>query len=73
MPASRPVAPAPVRPANFLGEPALTHRIAPGETLSAIARRYYGTADRWPEIVAANRDVLPDQRSFTVGQMLRIP
>ena len=73
VPAARPVAPVRVRPASFVGEAALTHRIAPGETLSAIALRYYGKADRWPEIVAANRDVLTDQRSFTAGQMLRIP
>ena len=47
--------------------------IAPGETLSSIALRYYGTAARWPEILAANRDVLPDERSFVVGRTLRIP
>ena len=71
--AMRPITPSPAPAAAFIGQPAPTHRIAPGETLSAIARRYYGTPERWPEIVAANRDILPDQRSFTAGQMLRIP
>ena len=56
-----------------LGQPAFSHRIAPGETLASIARRYYGNPKRWPEIVAANRDVLPDQRSFAAGKMIRIP
>jgi nucleoid-associated protein YgaU len=55
------------------GRPAFSHRIAPGETLSTISQRYYGTPARWQEIVAANADVLADQRSFTAGKMLRIP
>ena len=55
------------------GRPAFSHRIAPGETLSSISQRYYGTPARWQEIVAANADVLSDQRSFTTGKMLRIP
>ena len=86
-PAPRPVSfsgpedPAPVVPSTqvdpprsvTLGQPAFSHRIAPGETLAAIARRYYGNPKRWPEIVAANRDVLRDQRSFAAGKMIRIP
>ena len=63
-----------VAPTNpYAGRPAFSHRIAPGETLSSISERYYGTPSRWPEIVAANPDVLPDQRSFAAGKMLRIP
>jgi nucleoid-associated protein YgaU len=53
--------------------PARTHRISPGETLASISRIHYGTTSRWSEIVAANRDVLPDQGSFTPGRILRIP
>jgi nucleoid-associated protein YgaU len=44
-----------------------------GDTLSKIARRYYGSADRWPEILQANRDVLRDERNLPVGAALRIP
>jgi len=66
--------PRPAPPGSVpLGQPAFSHRIAPGETLASIARRYYGNPKRWPEIVAANRDVLPDQRSFAAGKMIRIP
>ncbi|MFI5357647.1 MAG: LysM peptidoglycan-binding domain-containing protein, partial [Opitutales bacterium] len=49
------------------------HVIAAGETLGMIARQYYGTASRWPEILAANRDVLRDEKSLVVGAKLRIP
>jgi nucleoid-associated protein YgaU len=50
-----------------------THTIATGDTLAKISRQYYGTADRWPEILAANRDVLRDEKSLVVGRTLRIP
>lgn len=70
---ARPATSAPTRPTMTPGRPARTHTIAPGETLSGIALRYYGTAARWPEILAANRDVLPDERSFVVGRTIRIP
>ena len=58
-----PVAPPPVR----------THVVSPGDTLGKIARQYYGTANRWPDILAANRDVLRDERSLVVGRVLKIP
>ena len=50
-----------------------THVIAEGDTLGKIARQYYGTSNRWPEILAANRDVLRDENSLVVGKTLRIP
>jgi LysM repeat protein len=49
------------------------HVVAEGDTLSKISRRYYGTPDRWPEILEANRDVLRDARNLPVGASLRIP
>jgi nucleoid-associated protein YgaU len=72
--AYRPAPTTPTRPPMApAGEPARTHTIATGETLSSISLRYYGTAARWPEILAANRDVLVDEHSFAVGRTLRIP
>jgi LysM repeat protein len=62
--AAKPVAAAPA---------ARQHVVAEGDTLSKIARRYYGTSDRWPEILEANRDVLRDARNLPVGASLRIP
>jgi chromosome segregation ATPase len=71
--AVRPTLAEPTRPTAPAGEPARTHTIAPGETLSSISLRYYGTTARWNEILSANRDVLVDERSFAAGRTLRIP
>jgi nucleoid-associated protein YgaU len=38
-----------------------------------VSRQYYGTPNRWPEIFAANRDVIRDERSLVAGRTLRIP
>ena len=65
-----PVAPKPVAPPPA---PPRQHVIVAGDTLSKIALRYYGSATRWPEILAANHDVLRDERTLTVGRTLRIP
>ncbi|MBS0664111.1 MAG: LysM peptidoglycan-binding domain-containing protein [Verrucomicrobia bacterium] len=50
-----------------------THVIAPGDTLGKISRQYYGTSARWADILAANRDVLRDEKSLVVGKVLKIP
>jgi nucleoid-associated protein YgaU len=50
-----------------------THVVAEGDTLTKISRQYYGTTSRWPEILAANHDVLRDEKSLVVGSKLRIP
>lgn len=47
------------------------HTVAAGETLSAIAARYYGTANEWPRIASANG--IRDPRKLQVGQLLTIP
>ncbi len=74
LPSVVPVADAtPARPTSPTGAAARTHVIAVGDTLSAISRRYYGTANRWTDILAANRDVLIDERSLVAGKVLRIP
>ncbi len=64
---------APTRPTAPSGAAGHTHVIAIGDTLSNISRRYYGTPNRWTEILAANRDVLTDERSLIAGKVLRIP
>lgn len=50
-----------------------THVIGLGDTLGKIAKRYYGSADRWPEIYEANRDVLRDPNRLPVTVTIRIP
>ncbi|MEO6589131.1 MAG: LysM peptidoglycan-binding domain-containing protein [Pyrinomonadaceae bacterium] len=50
-----------------------TYTVQPGDTLSKISIRYYGTSRRYMEIYDANRDVLSSPTSVKVGQVLRIP
>lgn len=50
-----------------------THVVADGETLTAIAFRYYGRASLWTRIFDANRDVLPNENDLKIGMQLRIP
>lgn len=50
-----------------------THTVARGETLSKIAKRYYGKASLYPRIFDANRDQLDDADKIKPGQVLKIP
>lgn len=50
-----------------------THKVAKGDTLSAIARQYYGNANDYGKIFEANKDQLKDPDKIQVGQTLRIP
>jgi len=49
------------------------HTVVAGDTLSKISRRYYGTATRWGDILAANADVLRNGNAVAVGALLKIP
>jgi nucleoid-associated protein YgaU len=44
-----------------------------GDTLWMLAARSFGDAERWPEIFAANRDVVSDPDRIEPGEQLRIP
>ena len=44
-----------------------------GDTLSALAERELGAADRWPELFHANRAQLNDPDDLVVGTQLRLP
>lgn len=59
--------------ATPLEESLLRHKIVDGDTLSALAGRYLGSADRYLEIYEANRDVLPSPEILPIGAELRIP
>jgi len=50
-----------------------THVVVEGDTLSKIARKYYGSAARWEDILNANRGVVKDEKSLVVGSTLTIP
>lgn len=50
------------------------YTVKPGDTLSAIAEKFYGDAKRWPEIYEANKDVIGDNPNLIKpGQELKIP
>ncbi len=49
------------------------HVVKLGDSLSKISQLYYGQSNRWEEIAAANREVLPNPNQLVVGTSLRIP
>lgn len=50
-----------------------TYTVEDGDTLSAIAEKFYGDANSYPTIFDANRDQLDNPDVIQVGQVLRIP
>jgi nucleoid-associated protein YgaU len=44
-----------------------------GDSLSRIAKEYYGDMSLYPKIFEANRDILDDPDKIKPGQRLRIP
>ena len=50
-----------------------TYTVQKGDTLSHIAKEFYGKASRWNAIFDANRDQLDDPDRIQPGQVLRIP
>lgn len=53
--------------------PADSYVVEPGDTLTSISRKVYGTTGRWREIFEANRHILRSENDLRVGQTLRIP
>jgi LysM repeat protein len=47
--------------------------IQKGDTLSAIAKHFYGDANAYPRIFEANREVIKDADLIFPGQKIRIP
>ncbi|HWI81864.1 peptidoglycan-binding protein LysM [Ramlibacter sp.] len=54
-------------------ESAQFHDVVKGDTLSAIAKKYYGDAGKYQAIFEANRPMLSDPDRIYPGQKLRIP
>ena len=50
-----------------------TYTVIEGDTLSGIAKRMYGEANKWKRIYDANRDVIDDPDLIYPGQNLKIP
>ncbi len=53
--------------------PETIYAVVPGDTLSKIAKHYYGDANTYMKIFEANKDQLKDPNVIQVGQKLRIP
>lgn len=49
------------------------YEVKPGDTLSKIAKKYYGNAMKYPVIFEANREIIKDPNLIYPGQKLRIP
>ena len=49
------------------------HKVASGDSLSKIAKEFYGDAMKYPLIFEANQPMLKDPDEIYPGQVLRIP
>jgi nucleoid-associated protein YgaU len=49
------------------------HTVVRGDTLSAIAKQFYGNANLYPQIFEANKPMLSHPDKIYPGQVLRIP
>ena len=59
--------------AGGAGKVSRTYIVQSGDTLSKIAKEYYGDANRYMDIYNANTDKLSDPNKIQVGQELIIP
>jgi nucleoid-associated protein YgaU len=50
-----------------------SYTVKPGDTLSKIAKQYYGDANQYMKIFEANKDKLNDPNKIQPGQQLTIP
>jgi nucleoid-associated protein YgaU len=50
-----------------------TYVVVSGDSLSKIAKRYYGDANKWNRIYEANRDQINNPDLIHPGQTLKIP
>jgi nucleoid-associated protein YgaU len=55
------------------GKPGDFYTVKSGDTLSEIAKRYYGDANRYSAIFEANKPMLDDPDKIYPGQVLRVP
>jgi nucleoid-associated protein YgaU len=50
-----------------------SYTVVKGDTLSKIAKQFYGNANRWREIFEANRDQISNPDLIQPGQVFKIP
>jgi len=73
--ASTPSRPSAAKPDLAVEQPSAPrlHTVALGESLTGIAKRYYGNANRWTEILEANKPMLRTPAGLKAGMKLKIP
>jgi nucleoid-associated protein YgaU len=59
--------------ANAPQHDAREYTVRSGDTLSKIAKDFYGDAAKWPKIFEANSDVIKNPDLIHPGQKIRIP
>jgi nucleoid-associated protein YgaU len=50
-----------------------TYTVVKGDTLSKIAKQFYGSAGQWKRIYEANKDTIKNPDLIYPGQTFRIP
>jgi nucleoid-associated protein YgaU len=50
-----------------------TYTVQSGDSLSKIAKQFYGNANAYMKIFEANKDQLSDPNKIQIGQVLKIP
>jgi len=50
-----------------------TYTVVAGDTLSKIARKFYGQANNWNKIFQANKDQIKNPDMIRPGQVFKIP
>jgi len=58
---------------SVVAPPSQFHTVVKGDSLSKIAKQYYGNAMKYPVIFEANKPMLTDPDKIYPGQSLRIP
>ena len=59
--------------ADFTVQSGLTYAVVSGDTLSKIAKRFYGDANAYHKIFQVNTDQLSDPDKINVGQVIKLP
>ena len=61
------------RPSQPTATPARDYTIRSGDSLSKIAKEFYGNAADWQKIYQANKDTIKDPNLIYPGQKIKIP
>jgi nucleoid-associated protein YgaU len=71
--ASAVLKPEPVAPAPDPAPAPRTHTVVAGDSLTKLAQHYYGSANRWDEIMKANPAIIRNANNLPLGATIRIP